>query len=244
MTNKATLFIADLHLGPEQPQVNRLFETFLAGPARQAEALYILGDLFEAWLGDDLLLPFCEPLLQGLRGLTRSGVPVYLMHGNRDFLLGEGFCELTGCTLLEEPANIELYGTPTLLMHGDMLCSDDHAYLAMRQQLRDPDWIKVFLAKPPAERIAFARSLRERSQQENTMKSEQIMDVNQETVCATLRTHGLHQLIHGHTHRPAQHTFELDGQPARRHVLPDWQSAPGVLRCDAQGCQLLPLGEI
>ncbi len=236
--NRPTLFIADLHLADEQPELNRLFVEFLAGRARQAEALYILGDLFEAWLGDDLLFPFCEPILYGLKDLVRSGVPVYLMHGNRDFLLGEQFCALSGCQLLDDPTRLDLHGTPTLLMHGDLLCSDDHDYQAMRNKLRNPVWSAEFLAQTPQARIEFVRQLREQSREASGMKAEQIMDVNQTTVEQTMREHGVSQLIHGHTHRPASHRFALDGQAAIRHVLPDWQSQAAVLVCSAEGCEL------
>jgi UDP-2,3-diacylglucosamine hydrolase len=240
----ATLFIADLHLSEDQTALNRQFLAFLQGPANQAEALYILGDLFEAWLGDDLIPDFCQPFIQALHALHQQGVPVYLQHGNRDFLLGETFCRLSGAQLLDDSVVIDLYGTPTLLMHGDLLCTDDHDYQAMRQQLRNPAWIAGFLAKPAAERIALARALREQSKLASAQKSEQIMDVNPEAVQQTLRQHELLQLIHGHTHRPAQHRLELDGQTAWRHVLPDWQSQPGLLYCNASGCRLRELSSL
>lgn len=234
----ATLFIADLHLGVEDAQLNQRFLAFLSGPARQAEALYILGDLFELWLGDDLPPPFSLPIMDAMHRLVDSGVKLYLMHGNRDFLLGTGFCRRSGCTLLEDPCVIDLYGVPTLLMHGDHLCSDDHAYQAMREQLRNPQWISNFLAQSPEQRADFARELRARSRMESGQKSEQIMDVNQHTVIQTMQHHRVSQLIHGHTHRPAQHRLELNGMPAWRHVLPDWQQYPGLLYCDADGCEL------
>jgi UDP-2,3-diacylglucosamine hydrolase len=240
----ATLFIADLHLSEEQPELTGQFLDFLHGPARDADALYILGDLFEAWLGDDLIPPFVQPILQALHALSDRGTAVYLMHGNRDFLLGREFCAQSGCTLLEEPAIIDLHGTPTLLMHGDLLCSDDHAYLALREQLRRPEWIAEFLAKPATERIAFARALRQRSRQESGQKSEQIMDTNPTTVSETMQRHGVSQLIHGHTHRPAQHRMTQGGKTAWRHVLPDWQTRAGVLLCDADGCRLRHLDEL
>ncbi|MFU8838168.1 MAG: UDP-2,3-diacylglucosamine diphosphatase [Thiohalomonadaceae bacterium] len=240
----ATLFIADLHLSEDQTALNRQFLAFLQGPASQAEALYILGDLFEAWLGDDLIPDFCQPFIQALHNLHRQDVPVYLQHGNRDFLLGETFCTLSGTQLLDDAVLIDLYGIPTLLMHGDLLCTDDIDYQNMRAQLRNPAWIADFLAKPPAERIAMARALREHSKLASSQKSEQIMDVNLETVRQTLRQHELLQLIHGHTHRPAQHRLDLDGKTAWRHVLPDWQSQPGLLYCDTHGCQLRELASL
>ncbi|HEY9148491.1 MAG TPA: UDP-2,3-diacylglucosamine diphosphatase, partial [Gammaproteobacteria bacterium] len=145
----STLFISDLHLSGERPETIRLFLDFLAGEARQAEALYILGDLFEAWLGDDVILPEYQPVLEALKALSDSGVALRVMHGNRDFLLGERFAALSGCRLVDDPLVIDLYGTPTLLMHGDLLCSDDHAYQALRLQLRDPQWVAGFLSKSP-----------------------------------------------------------------------------------------------
>jgi len=234
----ATLFISDLHLKAEQPETIGLFLDFLSGEATQADALYILGDLFEAWLGDDVLLPGYEPVLEAMKQLRDSGIPLYVMHGNRDFLLGEHFARMTGATLIEDPCLIDLYGTPTLLMHGDLLCSDDLPYQAMRQQLRNPQWIASFLAKTPQERIAFARELRERSRKETGEKAESIMDVNATTVTQTLHQHQVRRLIHGHTHRPAVHRLEIDGELAERIVLGDWGSHGSILRCDSTGCRL------
>ena len=222
----ATLFISDLHLSAEQPDTVGLFLEFLSTQAPGAEALYILGDLFEAWLGDDVLLPGYGPVLEAMKRLSDSGTPISVMHGNRDFLLGERFAQLSGATLIDDPTVIDLYGVPTLLMHGDLLCSDDKPYQAMRAQLRDPQWIAAFLAKTPEERIAFAQA---------------IMDVNAETVAHYLRQHRVLRLIHGHTHRPAVHQFELDGQNASRYVLHDWYGNGGVLVCDESGCELQPI---
>lgn len=233
-----TLFISDLHLKTEQPETIGLFLDFLAGEASEAEALYILGDLFEAWLGDDLLLPGYESILEAMKRLSDSGVSLYVMHGNRDFLLGERFAQLTGATLIDDPCVIDLYGTPTLLMHGDLLCTDDLPYQAMRKQLRDPHWINAFLEKPPEERIDFARQLRERSQKETGEKDEAIMDVNQKTVLQTLRQHEVSRLIHGHTHRPAIHPLEYEDHNATRYVLGDWGSKGSVLSCGPDGCEL------
>lgn len=235
----ATLFIADLHLSAERPETLRLFLDFLAGEARQAEALYILGDLFEAWLGDDLVLPEYAPVLDALRTLSESGVDIYVMHGNRDFLLGKAFEQMSGCQLIDDPLCIDLYGTPTLLMHGDLLCSDDLPYQAMRQQLRDPAWIDAFLAKPVEERIAFARELRERSRRETGEKRESIMDVNPQTVVDTLQKHRVTRLIHGHTHRPATHSHPLAQGNATRYVLAEWKEHGTALRCTADGCTTL-----
>lgn len=231
-----TLFIADLHLSKEQPELLRLFLSFLAGPAAKADALYILGDLFEAWLGDDLILPEYQPALDALRKLTNSGVPVYVMRGNRDFLLGEQFAVATGCTLLDDPTVIDLYGSPTLLMHGDLLCSDDVAYQQLRKQLRDEKWIAQFLAMPVQERIAFAQKLRQQSKQETSYKSEAIMDVNTTTVHEYIKRYDSTQLIHGHTHRPAVHEY---GDGSKRYVLGDWHADHAmVFTCEGIDCQL------
>lgn len=237
----ATLFISDLHLNAEQPDTITLFLDFLASRVRQAEALYILGDLFEVWLGDDLPLPGYGPVLEAMKKASNSGTPIYVMHGNRDFLLAEGFEQQSGATLIADPTVIDLYGTPTLLMHGDQLCTDDLPYQAMRRQLHDPQWIAAFLAKTAQERIDFARQLRERSKKETGEKNEAIMDVNADAVAATLREHQVNQLIHGHTHRPAVHHFKLDEQPAVRYVLSDWYTRGGALVCDEAGCSLQTL---
>lgn len=238
----STLFISDLHLSEERPDITRLFIDFLHNRAMHAEALYILGDLFEVWLGDDMILPEYRQAIEAMHSLSRS-VPLYVMYGNRDFLMRDDFFQLSGARLLEEPATIDLYGTPTLLLHGDTLCTDDIPYQEFRRMVRNPQWQEALLAKSPEERLALAREYRETSKQETGSKDEAIMDVNDETVMQTLRQHGLLQMIHGHTHRPAIHNFELDGQPARRIVLGDWYEQGSVLVCDQDGCRLegLPL---
>lgn len=236
--NKPTLFIADLHLSEEQPETLRQFLALLSGPASTAKALYILGDLFEIWLGDDAIPPYCQSILAAFQRLAEQGVAVYLQHGNRDFLLGETFCQHASCQLLPELFNIDLYGRSTLLMHGDLLCTDDHAYQTLRKQIRDPVWIENFLAKPLQERQNFARSLRAYSEEETRNKESNIMDVNARSVARYMAQQGVSQLIHGHTHRPAQHDLILNGQVAVRHVLPEWQDRPGMLICDMSGCRL------
>jgi len=238
-----TLFISDLHLSNERPAINTLFLDFLRTRATQAEALYILGDLFEYWIGDDVAsLPEYQPLITGLRALAESGVPVYVMHGNRDFLIAQGFEKITGCKLLPDPIVISLYGENTLLMHGDTLCTDDIAYLKFRTMVRNPDWVKMFLGKTIPERVAIVRDYREISKTATAAKKPEIMDVNQSAVETVLREHGVRHLIHGHTHRPAQHRFDLDGTPVRRTVLGDWYDQGSVLVCDASGCTLESLG--
>ena len=231
----STLFISDLHLSAERPAIGGLFLQFLSEQAPKAKALYILGDLFEAWLGDDLIPPEVQPILDALKGVSDNGTPVYIMHGNRDFLLGREFAMRCGATLIDDPYILNLYGTPTLLMHGDLLCTDDLPYQEMRRMLRDPAWIKEFLGKTAEERIAFARSLRERSKQETGAKAGEIMDVNAATVADYAERYGISRIIHGHTHRPAIHR---DGA-IERCVLGDWYAQGSVLSCDRSGCTLL-----
>lgn len=235
-----TLFISDLHLAGERPQIVAQFLDLLRGEAREAEALYILGDLFEAWLGDDAVLPELAPVISALRELSDSGVPLFVMVGNRDFLMGEGFAAMTGARLLDDPSVIDLYGTPTLLMHGDTLCTDDVAYQRVRAQVRDPAWIAGALAMSLEERIETARRMRQQSQAHTSATAEAIMDVNAEAVAAAFRQHGVQRMIHGHTHRPALHRLTVDGRAAERIVLGDWYRHASILRCDAQGCRLTP----
>ncbi|HYM48553.1 MAG TPA: UDP-2,3-diacylglucosamine diphosphatase [Burkholderiaceae bacterium] len=230
-----TLFISDLHLSAARPAIGELFLGFLKGEARQARALYILGDLFEYWIGDEAT-EFDEhrATIAGLRELTASGVPAYVICGNRDFLLGPGFERASGCRLLSDPTRLELYGTPVLIMHGDLLCTDDTEYMKFRQMVRNPAWQREFLAKPFAEREAIARRYREISVETTAAKKPEIMDVTPVAVAEIMRAHKVRQLIHGHTHRPAQHEFTLDGKPARRTVLGDWYDQGSVLRVMAQ----------
>ena len=236
-----TLFISDLHLDPARPAITALFRDFLATRASRAEALYILGDLFEAWVGDDDDTPDSEAVRAALRDCAAAGTPVYVMRGNRDFLLGERFARDSNVTLLDDPTVIELYGVPTLLMHGDLLCTDDTEYMAFRAQVRDPDWQAGLLAKPLHERQAIAREMRAASREQTAGKPESIMDVNPETLADYLRRHRTLQLIHGHTHRPAMHELELDGLSARRIVLGDWYEQGSALECTHAGCELQTL---
>lgn len=231
------LFISDLHLSSERPAIGGLFLQFLNEQAPHAEALYILGDLFEAWLGDDVIAPEAQAILDAMHRLSDSGTAVYVMHGNRDFLFGKRFAELSGSTLLDDPYVLNLYGTPTLLMHGDLLCTDDLPYQEMRKMLRQPEWIKGFLGKSVEERIAFAQSLRERSKKETGEKDEAIMDVNTDTVAEYVERYGISRIIHGHTHRPAIH----HANGLERCVLGDWYQQGSVLRCDRNGCTLQKL---
>ncbi|MDD5296345.1 MAG: UDP-2,3-diacylglucosamine diphosphatase [Rhodocyclaceae bacterium] len=232
------LLISDLHLCPSRRDVTGAFLDFLEGRARQARALYILGDLFEYWVGDDCLESdaFGSGIVRALAGLVRSGVPGYLMVGNRDFLIGPAFARASGLTLLSDPTLIELSGVPTLLMHGDSLCSDDTAYQAFRALSRSPEWQSGFLSRPLTERHAMAEAYRRQSEEEKAGKASAIMDVNPEAVAQALRRHGYPRLIHGHTHRPARHEHEVDGRCCERWVLPDWKDRAVWLECGAEGC--------
>ncbi len=237
-----TLFISDLHLDPRRPRMLALFRRFLAGIGGDCDGLYILGDLFEAWIGDDEDDPALLGVLDELAALSARGVPLAVMHGNRDFLLGEGFAAHTGARLLPDPSVIDLYGRPSLLMHGDTLCTDDLDYQAFRSQVRNRDWQAAFLARPLAERRAIAASLRETSKTETAGKAAEIMDVNADAVARALAEHGVDRLIHGHTHRPATHRLETAGRAAERIVLGDWYQTGNALVCTAEGCRLLEVG--
>ncbi|MDX1250652.1 MAG: UDP-2,3-diacylglucosamine diphosphatase [Gammaproteobacteria bacterium] len=235
-----TTFISDLHLSTERPEMNELFLDFLDKEATKADALYILGDLFEVWIGDDASVAEHDRVIKGLLRLTTSGTPVYVMHGNRDFLMGGGFEQASGCKLIPDPTIITLYGVPTLLMHGDTLCTDDVEYQRFRAQVHDPRWQQQMLALPAEQRAAIAKDYRAQSREQSRQKAEEIMDVNQQAVEQALREHGVNHLIHGHTHRPGIHDFTLDGKPARRTVLGDWYQRGSALTCASSGCWLQP----
>jgi UDP-2,3-diacylglucosamine hydrolase len=235
------LFISDLHLAEDRPQANERFIAFLEGEARAAQALYILGDFFEYWIGDeDLGEPFNAVIAGLLRGLSRHGTQLYFMHGNRDFLVGAGFCEATGARLLEDPTVVQLEGEPTLLMHGDTLCTDDHDYQAWRRTARDPAWQAAFLAKSLAERRGTIMALREKSKAVIQAKPAEIMDVNDSAVREAFRRHGVRRLVHGHTHRSGHHSLEVDGRACGRWVLPDWYGRGGYLEVAAGKPHLVP----
>ncbi|GAB2569821.1 UDP-2,3-diacylglucosamine diphosphatase [Dyella jejuensis] len=238
------LFIADLHLDDSRPQITALFEHFLAGDeVRSADALYILGDLVEAWIGDDDDAELPRRIARATRAVRDAGVPVYFMAGNRDFMLGEAFAERAGLTLLDDGVVHDLYGTPTLLMHGDVLCTDDVAYQAVRRTVRAPQWKAQVLSMSLDARRAFAAKAREDSRAHTASTQETIMDVNADAVAQAMRGAGATHLVHGHTHRPAIHHFDLDGQKAERIVLGDWYEQGSVLRVTAQDRELRRLRE-
>ncbi|GGA69757.1 UDP-2,3-diacylglucosamine hydrolase [Arenimonas soli] len=239
------LFVSDLHLDVARPATTRAFLDLLEGDARRAEALYILGDLFEAWVGDDDPGEPGASVCAALKALSESGVPVFLMRGNRDFLYGQRMAERCGATLLPDPCVVDLHGLPTLLMHGDLLCLDDTAYQAFRRQVRDPAWQQGFLAQPLAARQAFAAQARAASREHQQGASESIMDVTPAAVAETMARHGVSRLIHGHTHRPAMHTLYVDERPALRVVLGDWYDQGSMLWLDPDGLRLetLPVAD-
>lgn len=234
------LLISDLHLEEERPDITRAFLHFLATRARQAEALYILGDFFEVWIGDDAMTPFQQSIANALRALSERGTRIYLMHGNRDFMLGKGFCRAAGCTLLGDPSVVEFSGERVLLMHGDSLCTRDEGYMRLRCLLRNPLSLFILRNLPLSTRRKLARKLRNESRAQTRMKASDIIDVTPELIPRVLAEHGVRTLIHGHTHRPATHELEVDGHPARRIVLGDWDQQGWVLQVDESGFQQAP----
>ena len=238
------LFISDLHLAAERPVANQQFFRFLGEEASRAQALYVLGDLFEYWPGDDALQdpagdPLAADVVQGLRRLADAGIAVHVMHGNRDFLVGTGFFAASGARFLEDPSVVRLAGQPAALMHGDTLCTDDVSYQAWRRTARAEAWQREFLAKPLAERHALIGGMREKSKQVTASTAAEIMDVNADAVREAFRRHGVRRMIHGHTHRPARHEIEVDGARCERWVLPDWYGRGGYLALDDVGPRLV-----
>jgi UDP-2,3-diacylglucosamine hydrolase len=237
-----TLFISDLHLDAERPDITELFGRFIDHEAHGADALYILGDLFEAWVGDDDPSDTGAFVADKLRGLHDAGVPVSFIRGNRDFLLGDAYARRAGMAILPDPAVVVLYGKPGLLMHGDLLCTDDIAYQQFRAQTRDPQWQQQFLSQPLTARMAFAQQARAASKAHQSGlrqagQMDAITDVAPATVAATFARYGIDTLIHGHTHRPAVHAQE----GGTRIVLGDWYHQGSVLRVDANGARLSSL---
>ncbi|MDH3748889.1 MAG: UDP-2,3-diacylglucosamine diphosphatase [Gammaproteobacteria bacterium] len=233
-----TLFISDLHLAADHPDIGTQFLAFLHGEASRAESLYILGDMFETWVGDDDPNAYYAEMKAAIHALIGRGVPVFFMHGNRDFLIGERFAAETGITILPDPHQIDLYGTDVLLSHGDAMCIDDVAYQQFRTKTRDPKWQAAMLEKPLDERLAFAAQARLQSKQHYAMANKKIMDVNEGAVKETFAKYGADVLLHGHTHRPAVHKLAIGGLQATRIVLGDWYKQGSVLRWDAAGYSL------
>jgi UDP-2,3-diacylglucosamine hydrolase len=237
----AQLLVSDVHLGADSPDALGQFLGFLEAEAARAEALYILGDLFESWVGDDDRSPEGERVCGALRALAASGVPCFLLHGNRDFLLGEGFCARSGCRLLADPVVAELYGEPVLLTHGDALCTGDHSYQELRSVVRSPRWQRRFLALPLATRELLAGEARAGSRRHVARTMPTIMDVNPQAVTAAFRASGVRRMIHGHTHRPGVHALSVDGLPAERIVLGAWYEQGSYLSCEPGAYRLCEL---
>ncbi len=230
-----TLFVSDLHLEADRPDIADQFLKFLETEALHADALYILGDLFESWVGDDDPNEHYAWIKQGLRKLSRKNIPVFFMHGNRDFMIGADFAAETAITILPDPCITEIHGQKVLLSHGDAYCTDDVEYQAVRKMTRDPQWQAMMLAKPLEERLAFAEQARAASQAHSGNIDQNIADVNQNAIENALREAEVSLMLHGHTHRPAVHEFEIDGQPAGRIVLGDWYEHGSVVRWDDDG---------
>jgi len=234
----STLFLSDLHLDANRPATTQAFEALMAGEARHAEAVYLLGDLFEAYLGDDDDDELPARVATATAAVRASGVPVFFQRGNRDFLVGPDYAARAGWTLLPDPAVIELQGEPTLLLHGDLLCLDDTGYQALRRQLRDPAWQTGFLAQPLPARRAFAAKARAASAAAQSGRDESIGDASPAEVRRLMDLYGVRRMIHGHTHRPALHRVPLAGGEGLRIVLGDWYTQASVLRVDHDGLRL------
>jgi UDP-2,3-diacylglucosamine hydrolase len=237
----AVLFISDLHIDATRPVIVEQFLSFLQTEASSAAALYILGDLFESWIGDDAADSAQLAAIAGLRALTARGVPCFVMHGNRDFLLSTEFCRMSGAHLLPDPLIVTLFGEPVLVMHGDALCTDDRPYQRLRATVRNADWQAQFLALPVDARRALAGAARAGSQAHTAVLEHNITDVNADSVATALRSAGTTTLLHGHTHRPAIHALRVDGRPCTRIVLGDWYDQGSVLRWDEKGPELSSL---
>lgn len=233
------LFVSDLHLEDTRPDITRAFFHLLDAQRERIDELYLLGDIFEVWLGDDTPMQCADLLAEKLQALSQRTVRVYLMHGNRDFLIGEAYAHRCGAHLIAEPFALTIAGRPALLMHGDALCTHDRDYQAFRQMVRNPDWQRAFLAKSLAERVAIGRSLRDESQKSAKEKADYIMDVTPEEVIAVMQQHQTTLLIHGHTHRPATHEVLLqNNQRATRMVLGDWYRQGWYILADDSNVRL------
>lgn len=239
-----SLFIADLHLERDRPDITGRFLSLLEQLPEKADRLFILGDLFEVWLGDDCIPPEYHDTLQAIRRATERGTRIYLQAGNRDFLIGDAFARQTGITLIPELLRIDLNGTPTLITHGDLFCTNDQPYQAMRAKLRNPVFIDEFLGKSPPERIEFARQLRNQSQEETRQKSLYEMDVANETLSQYANQFQIDRVIHGHTHRIGVHRDVIEGRTIERFVVGDWTVEESLLLCDESGCRLRRLADL
>lgn len=235
----STIFISDLHLCPQEPIIISSFLQFLKSDAIHANALYILGDLFEVWIGDDDPEPLYHDIAVALKKLKQSGVPCYFIHGNRDFLLGARFMKESGMHLLSDNIVLKLYGRKILITHGDLLCSDDSKYQKFRRKIRQPFIQKLFLFLPLCWRIKIAFKIRNKSQYRNQYKSKLIMDVNQEEVKKIMLSEGVRWMIHGHTHRPAIHRLNINNSKAYRIVLGSWQSEGSMIKMSSHAIELI-----
>jgi UDP-2,3-diacylglucosamine hydrolase len=232
------LFISDLHLEAERPDISKQFLHFLETEASEAEELYILGDLFEAWVGDDDPNTHYFTIKRALRKIVDSGIPIYFMHGNRDFMIGREFANETGVQILKDPCKVVMYGEQVLLSHGDVLCTDDVQYQQIRKMTRDPDWQAKIRARPLKDRLRMAEDARRQSLEATINKSMEIMDVNQDAVKNAIKQFNVGVLLHGHTHRPAVHEIDIDGRKAKRIVLGDWYTQGSVVRWGRRGPKL------
>lgn len=232
------LFISDLHLDPKRPAITQAFFHFLNTTAQEASSLYLLGDIFEAWLGDDDDTPAYREIIQRIHDYVQQDHAVYFMHGNRDFLVGERFAQETGATLLADPTVIDCYGENYLLMHGDSLCTKDTDYMAFRQMVRSPQWQQSILATTLDERRAYASKARQQSSSMTSMKAEDILDVTPEEVVNAMAQYKVQHFIHGHTHRPKIHDLTVQQQAAKRYVLGDWGEHAWYIRINEQGITL------
>ena len=235
------LFASDLHLDAARPEITDQFLGLLAGAARDAQSLYLLGDLFEVWLGDDEPGALGERVIAALAALSRAGVSLFVMQGNRDFLLGERFCERAGASLMTDPTIVTIGDERVLVTHGDALCTGDAAYQRLRSLVRDPDVQRAFQALPVDRRRALAEQARAGSRAHLAEADEYITDVSQDAVERALQAAGVSILLHGHTHRPAVHRFRAGDQDCTRIVLGDWHREGSVLRWDEAGYELLKL---
>ena len=234
----STLFISDLHLEAERPDIGKHFLRFLDSDAREAEELYILGNLFEAWVGDDDPNTHYFTIKRALRKLVDSSIPVFFMHGDRDFLVGKGFANETGVKILKDPHKLTMYGRKLLLSHGDKLCTDDVQYQKIRKMTHDPEWQAKMLARPLKHRLRISEEARRQSLEQTLNMSKEITDVNQGAVIEIMRKNNADVLVHGHTHRPAVHDVDLGGRKAKRIVLGDWHKQGSVVRWDSRGPKL------